>query len=299
MKLFRYVVFSLVALLSGVTLASGDNNRSTIPLTLTQRDYDGGRIYLPVRFGNLIGTMRLDTGASSTRITLAPWNRDLPSLGQSHSMGASGKETRCDDVEAKNVELKAAEGNNIARARYEVSRCDAGDGDDLLGLNFFKGARFTLDFERREMMFLGETPANSRSKPFRLLGPGQRLVGIEVRAGDMTAVGLLDTGAEVCAVDKQFVDKHKNLFTLVKNKIKASEAGGKRMTSKIYKIKELDLGEGRILRGIYALVYDFGVLREVLGRQAPFILGYNLVSKLNWELDFKSPNSPTWDAKLR
>lgn len=299
MKLFRYVVFSLVALITGVTCASADDNRSTIPLTLTQSDYGGGRIYLPVRFGNVIGTMRLDTGATGARITLAPWNKDLPSLGQSHSMGASGKATRCDDVEAKNVELKATQGNNIARARYEVSRCDAGDGDDLLGLDFFKGARFTLDFERREMVFLGEAPANSRSKPFRLLGPGQRLVGIEVRAGKTTAVGLLDTGADVFAVDKQFFEKHKNLFTLVKNKIKASEAGGKQMSSKIYRIKELDLGEGRILRGIYALVYDFGDLREVLGRQAPFILGYNVLSKLNWELDFKSPNSPTWDAKLR
>jgi hypothetical protein len=298
MKHFRYVVLPLVALMSGVTRANGDSNRSTILLTLAQSDFGGGRIYLPVRFGNVIGTMRLDTGASSTRITLAPWNKDLPSLRQSHSMGASGKETRCDHVEAENVELKAAQGNNIARAKYEVSRCDTGDGNDLLGLDFFKGARFTLDFERHEMVFFGETPAG-RSKPFRLLGPDQSLVGIEVRAGNMTAVGLFDTGAEISAVDKQFVQKHKSLFTLVKDKSKASEAGGKLMTSKVYRVKELDLGEGRIVRGVYALVYDFGALREALGRQTPFILGYNVVSKFNWELDFRSPHSPIWDAKLR
>lgn len=297
MKHFRYILLPFVALLVGVASATGDDNHSAILLTLTQSDYGGGRIYLPVRFGDVMGTMRLDTGASTTRITLAPWNRDLPSLGQSYSTGASGKTTRCDDVEAKNVELRAAHGKNIARARYDVSRCDAGDGDDLLGLDFFRGARFTLDFQRREMVFFEETLATGRSKPFRLLGPDRRLVGIDVRMGNATAVGLFDTGAEITAVDRRFVDKHKNLFTLVNQKGKTSEAGGKQFSSKIYKIKEIDLGDGRIVRDVYAIAYDFGVLREAIGRQTPFILGFNIVSQFNWDLDFKSINSPKWDAK--
>ena len=296
MERLRYMS-PFFALLFGAISASAETTRSTIPLTLTQADYGGGRIYLSVRFGHVMGTMRLDTGASTTRITLAAWNKDLPSLGQSRSTGASGKTTRCDDVEARNVELKASQGDNIARAKYEVSRCAVGDGDDLLGLDFFRGARFTLDFERNEMVFFGETSADRRPKPFRLLGPDQRLVGIDVRTSDATFVGLFDTGAEITAVDQQFIIKHKNLFTLVKRKGKASEAGGKQFASKVYKIKQLDLGEGLILRDIYAVAYDFGALREALGRRTPFILGYNLVSRLNWELDFQSRNSPTWDAK--
>ena len=296
MKLLRDLAL-FVGLLFGATCASAENSRSTIPVTLTQSDYGGGRIYLPVRFGNVIGTMRLDTGASTTRITLAAWNKDLPSASQSVSTGASGRIMACEDVEAKNVELKASQGNNIARTKYDVTRCAASDGDDLLGLDFFKGARFTLDFERHEMVFFGETKATRHPKPFRLLGPDQRLVGIEVRAGNTTAVGLFDTGAEISAVDQQFVDKHKNLFTRVKSKGKASEAGGKQFSHTIYKIKELNLGEGRALRGIYAIAYNFGDLREAIGRQTPFILGYNFVSKFSWELDFRLPNSPTWDAK--
>jgi hypothetical protein len=297
MKLFRWMAVLLVSLSFAVSAASADDNRSTILLTLTQSDYGGGRIYLPVRFGNFMGTMRLDTGASTTRITLADWNKDLPSLDQSVSTGASGKTTRCDDVEAKNVELKAAQGTNIARAKYLVTRCAASDGDDLLGLDFFKGARLNLDFERHELVFFGDAPANGRSKPFRLLGPDQRLVGIEVRSGNTTAVGLFDAGAEISAVDRQFVEKHKNQFTLVKRKGKASEVGGKKFSPQIYKIKEFELARGLILRDVYVIVYDFGVLREALGRETPFILGYNLLSQFNWELDFRSPNAPTWDAK--
>lgn len=297
MKPFRYVVFSLLALSLGATGASGQEDRSTIPLTLTRSDYGGGRIYLPIRFGNVQGNIRLDTGASTTRIRLASWNKDMPSSGRTDSMGALGKTTRCDDIEAKNVQLEAVQGNNIGRAKYEISRCEAGDGDDLLGLDFFKNARFSLDFERGEMVFFKETPASFRPKPFRPLGPDGRLVGIDVRAGATTAVGLLDTGAEISAVDRRFVDKHKKLFTLVKKKGKASEAGGKRFSSQIYKIKELDLGEGRVLRDVYAMAYDFGGLREALGRETPFILGFNIVSRFGWELDFKAPDGPKWDAK--
>jgi hypothetical protein len=299
MKFYGRLFLSLVALFFALSCASAQNGRSTIALTFARGDFGGGRIFLPVRFGNVIGAMRLDTGASTTRITLAPWNKALPSLGQSDSTGASGETTRCDDVEAKNVAIKAEQGNDIARARYVIARCAAGDGDDLLGLDFFKGARFTLDIERQKMVFFGEALAAGRARPFHLLGPDRRLVGIDLRAGDATAIGLFDTGAEITAVDQQFVQKHKNLFKLVKTKGKASEAGGKRFSPKIYKIKELDLGEGRILRSLYVLAYDFSVLREALGREAPFILGCNLISQFTWELDFRAPNAPTWEAKAK
>lgn len=297
MRLFRHIVLPLLALSLGAARASGEEERSVVALTVTRSDYGGGRIYLPVRFGNVMGPMRLDTGATTTRIRLAPWNADLPSRGRSVSAGATGKTTACEDVEARNVELKAAQGNNIGRAKYDVSRCDAGDGDDLLGLDFFKNARFSLAIERGEMIFSNEPLAADRAKPFRPLGPDGRLVGIDVRVGDATAVGLFDTGAEISAVDKRFVDKHKKLFTLVKKKGKASEAGGRRFSSNIYKIKELDLGEGRILRDVYAFVYDFGAVREALGGRTPFILGFNVVSAFDWQLDFKSPDAPKWDAR--
>jgi hypothetical protein len=294
---FRRLVFFCAALLFGVAGAGAEPGRSIVPMTLTQADYGGGRIYLPVRIGNVLGSMRLDTGASTARVAEAPWNKDLPTVGQSYSTGASGKTVRCDDVEARNVELKASQGAGIARAKYEVARCAANDGDDLLGLDFFKGARFSLDFATREMTFFGEAPA--RMTPFRLLGPDRRLVGIALKAGGATAIGLFDTGAEISAVDQRFVDAHRNLFTLTKRKGKASEAGGAAFASRIYKIKSLDLGEGRVLRGVHALVYDFGALREALGSETPFILGYNFISRLNWTLDFTQAETPTWDARPR
>lgn len=294
---WRRMGYVAAALLAGLPAARCEPAPSTIPLTLTEAEYGGGRIYVTVRFGNMMGPMRLDTGASTTRVALAPWNKDLPVTGQSDSTGASGRTVRCADVEAKIVELKAAQGAGIARAKYQVARCDGNDGDDLLGLDFFRGTRFTLDFGKREMVFFGPPPAHPT--PFRLLGPEQRLVGVPFRAGKVATAGLLDTGAEISAVDQQFVDAHKNLFTLAKRKGKASEAGGAGFSSKVYKIKAVDLGQGRVLRGVYALAYDFGVLREALGSQTPFILGYNVISRFAWTLDFTQAGQPGWEARTR
>lgn len=297
MRPVRRLSVLLSALLMAIVSARAEPAASVVTVTTTARDYGGGRIYLPVRFGNVMGTMRLDTGASTSRIALAPWNRDLPSVGRSLSTGASGAATLCEDVLARNVAIKATLGNDIARATYEVSRCAASDGDDLLGLDFFKGARFALDIERRQMTFFGDPPAPGRARPFQLLGPERKLVGIDLRLGGVAVSGLFDTGAEICAVDRRFVEKHKNLFAPVKRRHEASEAGGRRFPSSVYKIKTLDLGEGRVLRDVYALVYDFGVLRDALGPRAPLILGYNFLSRFDWNLDFRSADAPTWDAR--
>ena len=290
---------ALFAITLATTGAAAQATRSVVQMTITQSDFGGGRVYLPMRFGNFLGTMRLDTGASTTRIALAPWNKDFPVIGQSLSTGATGATVRCDTVEAAFVALKAFQGNDIARAKYQATRCAANDGDDLLGLDFFAGARFTLDIGRREMTFFGD-PLGARAKPLRILGPDGRLVGLDLRLGGATVSGLFDTGAEICAVDLAFLRAHRRLFAPVKaSKTQASEAGGGKFASRVFKIKSLDLGDGLIARDVYALVYDFGVLREALGPGAPIILGYNLLSRFNWEIDLRARDKPLWDARAR
>jgi hypothetical protein len=299
MKLVR-LAFSCLALLLGESRANAENARSVVLMTLAQGENGGGRIYLPLRIGNFMGSMQFDTGASTSRITLAEWNKDMRPVGASASAGASGEATACEDVLAGVVELKASEGSNVARANYPMTRCAAGQGADLFGLDFFKGVRFSLDFQRREMVFFGSQIPPKRAKRMRLLGGGEHLVGLDVRLGKTSVVGLFDTGANFCAVDASFVAKHPALFTLVKGDAAWSDAGGKRFAGrKIYKIKDIDLGEGRKAHDVHALVYDFGALRQILGRGTPLILGYNLISGFDWSLDFTNPDPPKWDAQSR
>ncbi|HTO78282.1 MAG TPA: retropepsin-like aspartic protease, partial [Methylocystis sp.] len=294
----RFAALCPFLLLAALTPARAQNAPSTIPLTLNESSWGGGRIFVTARFGNTQGPMRLDTGASTTRVMLAPWNKDWPALGRSASIGSSGRAISCEDVEAQNAALPATQGSDVGRARLLVTRCAAGEGD-LLGLNFFKGARFSLDFGKRELTFFPQADTNAKPKAFRRLTPEQSLVGIDLRLGAIGATGFLDTGAELCAVDRAFVARHMPLFAFVRRRVGASGASGGNFSPDLYKIKSIDLGDGLILRDVYALVYDFGMLRNALGRGTPLILGYNLVSRLHWDLDFSSPDAPSWSARLK
>lgn len=292
-------LFVIMILLFQTTFpAISDEHESKIPLSINEGDYGGGRIYAPVRLENVLGMMRLDTGATSSRITFALWNKDFPVLGQTESIGSSGKSTRCDDVEATNVLLKAVQGASIGRAKYTLTRCASSDGDDLLGLDFFKGTRFQLDLARREIIF--PDPKASPTQQFQSfvsLGADRRLVGLKAKIGDIPVVGLFDSGAEISAVDLAFVRTHADQFSLVKNRLKASEAGGAKWAPKLFRLKQIDIGEGRILKGLYVLAYDFGVLREALGAGTSIMLGYNFLSQFNWDLDFTAADAPRWRAK--
>jgi Aspartyl protease len=295
MKSLALLICFLVVV-AGQQTARAEPGRSVVVMTETQSAYGGGRAYLPMRFGGVMGNMRLDTGATSTRIALAPWNKDLPSIGKSESLAVSGHVSLCDDVEARNVEIRAAEGSSIGRAKYVVTRCDS--GEELLGLDFLKGTRFTLDFLAAKMVFF-DAVSGDRLRPFQQLGPDHRLLGIPLHMGATAIVGLFDTGAEVSAVDRQFVQRHKNLFTLVKRRQLADGAGGGAFAPDVYRLKKLDLGDGHAFRDVYVLVYDFGPLREALGPQSPMIMGYNLLSKLRWSLDFTAAGAPVWSAQTQ
>lgn len=294
--LSRFPLFLLSVLIGA--LPARAQERSIVPLNVIHGADGGGRVYVTMRFGNVTGPMRLDTAASTSRIERAPWNEKFPALGASVSTGASGAATSCEDVEATNVELKAAQGNNIGRATYRVTRCATSDGDDLLGLDFFKGARFSLDLQSKEMVFFPEGE-ESGFRPFRRLWPDHRLLGLDVRLGKTEAVGLFDTGAEISAVDRRFLERRKALFVPVKKKAEVSDASGRKFGAKVYKAKEIDLGDGHVLKNVVVVSYDFGRLREALGGEAPLILGFDILSRFRWELDLRSPDVPRWKARAR
>jgi hypothetical protein len=295
----RLLLFPLLALVCAVPARAEERamERSIVPLDVVHGADGGGRAYVTMRFGNVMGPMRLDTAASTSRIKLAPWNAGFPALGASVSTSASGVASRCEDVEAANVELKASQGNNIGRAKYRVTRCATSDGDDLLGLDFFQGARFSLDLAGGEMVFFPESDG-ADWRPFRRLWPDQKLVGLEARIGKTEVVGLFDTGAEISAVDRRFLERHKALFVPVKKKAKVSEASGKKIDAKVYKAKEIDIGAGRVLKDVVFVSYDFGPLREALGGEAPIILGFDILSRFRWELDFGA-EGPRWREEVK
>ena len=256
--------------------------------------YGGGRIYAPVRVDNYKGFMRVDTGASTSRFHKSAWNKKFIITNTVHSIGATAAVAKCEEVVVPNLSIVAQSGNAIGRVNYLATRCPAGTGDDLLGIDFLKGSEFTLNLKESQIRFFEPLPNDHKSHLLRALGREKDLIGIELDIGSLSTYGLLDTGAEMTAVDSVYFNAHPELFENVKREISMRGANGKKITSRLCKIKFINLGDGFIIKNLYALVYDFNALRDEIGHDTPVILGYNFFEKFKWKFNFKKNITPTW-----
>ncbi len=212
--------------------------------------YGGGRIYAPVRIDNYKGFMRVDTGASTSRFHKSAWNKKFIITNTVHSISATAAVAKCEEVVVPNLSIVAQLGNSIGRINYLATRCLAGTGDDLLGLDFLKGSEFTLNLKENQIRFFEPLPNDRRSHPLRALDREKDLIGIELDIGGFSTYGLLDTGAEMTAVDSVYFIAHPELFEYVKSKISMRGANGKTITAKLCKIKSINLGDGFFIKNL-------------------------------------------------
>ena len=299
MRLVCLLIIAVISMMLCPSIPRCQEPGATSSLSITFGSYGVGRIYAPVRFGEVNRLMRIDTGASTSHIKLAPWNKKLPSLGQRHTLTVTGNKSLCDKVRFHDVEIIGHENQKVRKENYQLLRCLTSNGDDLLGIDFFQGEYFTLNFKDKQINFINNLDQTLQSTPFRKITGADGLLGVDIKIGSSASVGLFDSGAEISAVDQRFVAQNKSSFVLVRNTGMATEASGKQWPTKLYQIKSLDIGRGQVVRDIYAIVYDFGVLHEAFGRETSFILGFNFISKFNWMIDLRSSQDPRWTARLR
>ena len=299
MRLVCLLIIAVISMMLCPSIPRCQEPGATSSLSITFGSYGVGRIYAPVRFGEVNRLMRIDTGASTSHIKLAPWNKKLPSLGQRHTLTVTGNKSLCDKVRFHDVEIIGHESQKVRKENYQLLRCLTSNGDDLLGIDFFQGEYFTLNFKDKQINFINNLDQTLQSTPFRKITGADGLLGVDIKIGSSASVGLFDSGAEISAVDQRFVAQNKSSFVLVRNTGMATEASGKQWPTKLYQIKSLDIGRGQVVRDIYAIVYDFGVLHEAFGRETSFILGFNFISKFNWMIDLRSSQDPRWTARLR
>lgn len=279
MKLWLKSVILMVGFFSMRTWAIG--------VTLSESDYDSGRIYVPVRIDHFSGQIRLDTGATNSTLIKAPWNETFPTVDKSESFGADGGVSKCDIVQVNTIAVGA-----VGRRSYLVDRCEAG-GDNLLGLDFFYNTVVFLDL-KKPALEINPNLSNLPKRPLKIFKKlDTLLIGVALQLAGQNVYGILDTGADLTSVDSQFVARHPEMFEYV-TETKAGFATGSTNKPKLYKLKNLQLG-GQTLTGSFVLVYDFGPdLREFLGGEAPILIGFNVISKFNsWTIDLKNF---TWDA---
>lgn len=275
-------------LISGLMLSQA-SWAVTVPLAIeTSTMEQGGRIYVPTQMAGFESLMRLDTGATTSRIRLASWNQNLPVVDHSESVSASGQTRSCDMVQSQGIALKTVDSGKVMRSNYVVSRCASESGEDLFGLDFFIGTRIRFDFANRKLEINEATPKDARFLPLKIITTGDPLLAVPLNVdGSATYYGMIDSGAELTAVDERYLHYHQDQFEFIKDVAEASDAAGHAWTPKLYRMKELRIDGGTPLKDVIVIVYDFGYVRQALGTDTPFILGYNVLSHFNWTFDLK------------
>lgn len=275
---------------------------AVILLDVVYEESGGGSMYVSVRAGAFKGSMQLDTGASTSRVAVSPWNQFLPSLGQSTSVSANGSESQCSEVHPESFALVARDGTLLARKNYTLNRCESASDSDLLGLDFFNRTLMRLNFDdqtlevesKPQVLVEGHAPIHALVPTSTAL-----LMGIPVRIADRNGFGMVDTGSELTAVDLTFIRNNSAAFEYIGQAGKATAADGTEWYPEIYTLKKLKLGDRHELENVKVIAYDFGSFIDDLGRDVHIILGFNVLSQFNWEFDLRDPKARTWLATPR
>ena len=240
-----------------------------------------GIIEVDFKFDGTNQRMHLDTGANSSVLARADWNASYPAIGQSERQGASGKVYQCDAIQFGEVSL-----NSIQHRLFKTDRC--AQGSTLLGMDFWKGHVLTLDFYNEKILVDQSATVN---QPFRRLD--HDYIGLPIALQERNYYGLFDTGAQLTSVDQQFVDQNPSLFASAGPVNVKDSSGQKVSAAKLYKLKSIKIGSFEI-KDIYVIAFDFKAIGIDWGTDVPVILGFNIISKMNWVLDLKND---LWSAQ--
>ena len=154
MRILIYLMLFWTCVISSSQKVYAQESVSSINIITHHSLYGGGRIYTPVRIDNYKGFMRVDTGASTSRFHKSAWNKKFIITNTVHSISATAAVSKCEEIIVPNLSIVAQLGNAIGRINYLATRCPAGTGDDLLGLDFLKGSEFTLNLKKIRFVFL-------------------------------------------------------------------------------------------------------------------------------------------------
>lgn len=142
-----------------------------------------------------------------------------------------------------------------------------------------------MDFKKSTFSFSKKLPKNISFEPIKRLSEGHILVHLS--AGDQKNNGLFDTGASLTSVDSKYAQAHPSVFKLVSLQNNGFDINGSPFVVKIYQIDSLKIGNVTF-KNILVATFDFGSMSDYLGQDVQFVIGNNIIAKVNWLLDLKT-----------
>ncbi len=110
---------------------------------------------------------------------------------------------------------------------------------NILGIDIFGTRVFQVSLKSKGLNYLSELPEGVASEKVRRLSPGH--VTIPIRMEKVIVDVLFDTGVDTIIADQHFVQKHPDLFEMVRNE-DGFDVHGNKIPSRVYEVKNLSVG---------------------------------------------------------
>lgn len=251
------------------------------PLIITPGDLNSYRIDVDLQFDGLSKRFQLDTGANTSMVAPDSQTSTYLSEGKVQLEGAAGQPFECDLISANTISIDALTVNKL-----QFKRCDLGiHSFHNLGLDLFRGQIIELDFKTNTLSLPTKIAEGWTLHPLIRLDRGH--LKIDANINDMKLKVLFDTGAQLTAVDIQFVENNPELFTLIDSQEAGHDITGKPIFMKFYELTKIQIG-AMVFEKTTVAAFDFGKLRNYLGENTPIILGANAIIQANWIFDLVS-----------
>ncbi|MFL5812969.1 MAG: retropepsin-like aspartic protease [Bdellovibrionia bacterium] len=155
--------------------------------------------------------------------------------------------------------------------------------DGVIGEDLLLESGLTLDFKnsRVEIGRIGDRDKLPNS--FRLNLNQQVVMPVELNGDAVEAV--FDTGASFTAVNRKWIQAHSDQFEELEDAAERTFSGEINKTH-VYRARMLKVGEVEF-SSLYVIALDFARM-PWLDSKTVVILGYNVISKGNWKLDYPS-----------
>jgi hypothetical protein len=137
-------------------------------------------------------------------------------------------------------------------------------------------------FRDEASLYLGRKAINGHPGPIKPYESG--MFTIPVRFGGANRMAVWDTGAELTAVDQNFVAANPELFTaglVIGNVV---DGNYQAVAARLWTMKELTIGR-RVFRNVRVVAVDFSTIHQGTAPDVHLVIGFNVIRHADWYFD--------------
>lgn len=278
-------LFAFFLCFSSLMTASLAQAESKIPFKVIETMYGGGWLMAPCGINGRQTECKIDTGVNVSSIRESADTSQFEVLGKRRYFATSGKSVSCDLVRVPSFDVGA-----VSKRLFEAVRCPVVDVRtelNIIGLDYFAGTNLIIDYRKKEIEFSPDR-LDFRPEPWDPESVDHVLVPI--KAGhkyqpNVPSTAMLDTGASMTVVSKEFVEKNPCYFTLINEIDQGTDTHGQKLSAKLMLMSGITIGE-LVVAGEYVMAIDFKGVKKFAGEKVDFIVGHNILKNANWYFDF-------------